>query len=55
MPLYIQINVVKAAIFLVRRCQVRYFSGSAPLISLFFQFNAVNAAFFQFKAVNAAI
>ena len=48
-------NDFKAALSPVQRRQRRYFSGSTPLLPLFLQFNAVDAAFFRFTAVNVAI
>ena len=37
---------VKAAVFRDQLCQRCFYSGSTPLLKLFLQFNAVNAAFF---------
>ena len=55
LPLIFQFNAVKAAGFPVQRRQICQFSGSTPLTSLLFRFNAVNAAIFQFNNVNAAV
>ena len=53
-PLFFRFNAVNAAIFPVQRRYRRYFSGSPPLLPLFFGSTPLTPVAFRLNAVNAA-